>query len=123
MLEGHIAGTAVAFSAPMVSIMLSLPLSVNAEFGRLDTTTNSIIEELRTLRSAASFVATWRDSEGLIIFQSWRERLPEAWKLTKAFARFAHHFRARSQIEFAAAKTIIQNANVRCMTLSAYRKG
>jgi hypothetical protein len=37
-----------------------------------------------------------------------------------ALARSAHHFRARSQIEWAAAKTIVQKASVGCMTPSAY---
>ena len=32
----------------------------------------------------------------------------------------AHHFRARSQIELAAAKTIVQNASVGCMALQSY---
>jgi ABC-type transport system involved in cytochrome c biogenesis permease component len=47
--------------------------------------------------------------------------LPRLPFTVQVLAATAHHFRARSQIELAAAKTIVQNASVGCMSLSSYR--
>jgi hypothetical protein len=58
----------------------------------------------------------WEQCGNLVPFKAAANGYQSPGSPTRPFARSTHHFRARSQIELAAANTIVQNAGVGCMT-------